>query len=36
LATAQLVELPRCGHMPMLERRHEFSRLIDEFSDKLG
>ncbi|MHB8594233.1 MAG: alpha/beta hydrolase, partial [Acidimicrobiales bacterium] len=33
---AQLVELARCGHMPMLERRHEFSRLLDEFSAKLG
>lgn len=36
LPDAQLVELPRCGHMPMLERRHEFARLIDEFSAKLG
>ena len=33
-AQAQLVELPRCGHMPMLERRHEFSRLVDEFTAK--
>ena len=33
---AQLVELPRCGHMPMLERRHEFSRLIDEFTAKIS
>jgi pimeloyl-ACP methyl ester carboxylesterase len=35
LPAAELVELPRCGHMPMLERRHEFSRLLDEFSRKL-
>jgi pimeloyl-ACP methyl ester carboxylesterase len=31
---AELVELPRCGHMPMLERRREFSRLLDEFAAK--
>jgi pimeloyl-ACP methyl ester carboxylesterase len=36
LAHAQLVELPRCGHMPMLERRREFARLLDEFAAKLG
>jgi pimeloyl-ACP methyl ester carboxylesterase len=36
VAQAQLVELPRCGHMPMLERRHEFSRLLDEFCAKVG
>ena len=36
LAQAQLVELPRCGHMPMLERRREFSRLLDEFASKVG
>jgi pimeloyl-ACP methyl ester carboxylesterase len=30
------VELPRCGHMPMLERRHEFARLIEEFAVKIG
>ncbi|HXW35658.1 MAG TPA: alpha/beta hydrolase, partial [Acidimicrobiales bacterium] len=36
LPVAELVELPRCGHMPMLERRHEFSRLLAEFSDKVG
>jgi pimeloyl-ACP methyl ester carboxylesterase len=35
LPEAQLVELPRCGHVPMLERRHEFSRLIDEFAAKI-
>ena len=34
--TPQLVELPRCGHMPMLERRHEFARLLDEFAAKIG
>ena len=34
LPDAQLVELPRSGHMPMLERRHEFARLIDEFAAK--
>ncbi len=36
LPEAQLVELPRCGHMPMLERRHEFSRLLDEFTAKIS
>jgi pimeloyl-ACP methyl ester carboxylesterase len=36
LGRAELVELPRCGHQPMLERPREFSRLLDEFSDKLG
>jgi len=36
LPQAQLVELPRCGHTPMLERRHEFSRLLDEFAAKLA
>jgi non-heme chloroperoxidase len=35
LERAELVELPRCGHEPMLERPNEFSRLLDEFSDKL-
>jgi non-heme chloroperoxidase len=36
LPHAELIELPRCGHQPMLERRNEFSRIIDEFSAKLG
>jgi non-heme chloroperoxidase len=36
LPDAALVELPRCGHMPMLERRHEFSRLVDEFTAKIS
>jgi pimeloyl-ACP methyl ester carboxylesterase len=36
LPRSQLVELPRCGHMPMLERRREFARLIDEFAAKIG
>ena len=36
LPRAELVELPRCGHMPMLERRREFSRLVEEFSAKTG
>lgn len=36
LPRAELVELPRCGHMPMLERRHEFSRLLEEFCAKLA
>ena len=36
LPRAELVELPRCGHQPMLERRNEFNRLLDEFSAKLG
>ncbi|HXX90022.1 MAG TPA: alpha/beta hydrolase [Acidimicrobiales bacterium] len=35
LANAELVELARCGHQPMLERPHEFSRLLDEFSAKV-
>jgi pimeloyl-ACP methyl ester carboxylesterase len=35
LPRAELVELPRCGHMPMLERRREFGRLVDEFSAKV-
>lgn len=35
IAEAQVVELPRCGHMPMLERRNEFSRLLDEFCAKV-
>jgi pimeloyl-ACP methyl ester carboxylesterase len=36
LAHSELVELPRCGHMPMIERRHEFARLIEEFADKIA
>ena len=36
LPRAELVELPRCGHMPMLERRHEFSRLLEEFCAKVA
>ena len=36
LPQSQLVELPRCGHFPMLERRHEYSRLLDEFAAKVG
>ena len=36
LAHSELVELPRCGHMPMVERRHEFARLIEEFAAKLA
>ncbi|HUY64324.1 MAG TPA: alpha/beta hydrolase [Acidimicrobiales bacterium] len=36
LPQAQLVELPRCGHMPMLERPREFSHLLAEFSAKLA
>jgi pimeloyl-ACP methyl ester carboxylesterase len=35
LPHSQLVELPRCGHMPMLERRREFARLIEEFAAKV-
>jgi len=34
LPHAQLVELARCGHMPMIERPHEYSHMLDEFSDK--
>jgi pimeloyl-ACP methyl ester carboxylesterase len=34
LPHAQLVELARCGHMPMIERPHEFSHLLEEFADK--
>lgn len=36
LPRAEVVELPRCGHMPMLERRREFGRLIEEFAAKVG
>lgn len=36
LPHAQMVELPRCGHVPMLERRREFSHLLEEFVAKLG
>jgi non-heme chloroperoxidase len=36
LAHSELVELPRCGHMPMIERRREFTRLIEEFAAKIG
>lgn len=34
LGRSQLVELPRCGHMPMIERPHEFSHLLEEFAAK--
>ncbi|HTZ07618.1 MAG TPA: alpha/beta fold hydrolase, partial [Acidimicrobiales bacterium] len=33
---SRLAELARCGHMPMLERRHEFARLLEEFAAKIG
>ena len=36
LPHSELVELPRCGHMPMIERRHEFARLVEEFAAKIG
>ncbi|MGH9027999.1 MAG: alpha/beta fold hydrolase, partial [Acidimicrobiales bacterium] len=36
LPRAELVELARCGHMPMIERPHEFSHLLEEFSAKTG
>ncbi len=36
LPQSELVELPRCGHMPMIERQHEFARLIEEFAAKIG
>lgn len=36
LPHSELVELPRCGHMPMIERRREFARLIEEFAVKIG
>ena len=36
LPRAEVVELPRCGHTPMLERRREFSRLLEEFCAKVG
>jgi non-heme chloroperoxidase len=35
LPHSELVELPRCGHMPMIERRFEFARLIEEFAAKI-
>jgi pimeloyl-ACP methyl ester carboxylesterase len=34
LPHAQLVEFARCGHMPMIERPHEFSHMLDEFYAK--
>jgi len=34
LPNSQMVELPRCGHMPMMERPHEFSHLLEEFAAK--
>jgi len=36
LPRAELIERPRCGHLPMLERRNEFSHLLDEFAAKIG
>lgn len=36
LPDARLVELARCGHMPMLERRREFDRLLDEHARKVS
>jgi len=36
LPHSELVELPRCGHMPMLERRREFARMIEEFAAKIS
>ncbi len=36
LPRSELVELPRCGHMPMIERRREFTRLVEEFAAKIG
>jgi len=32
LRNAELVELPRAGHMPMLERPHELTRLLRELA----
>ncbi|MDA8070798.1 MAG: alpha/beta fold hydrolase [Actinomycetota bacterium] len=36
LPRAELVELPRAGHMPMLERPHELARLLDELAGKVA
>jgi non-heme chloroperoxidase len=36
LPNARLVELARCGHMPMLERRREFDRLLEEHARKVS
>jgi len=36
LSHSQLVELPRCGHLPMIERRREFARVLEEFAAKIG
>ncbi|MFZ0665374.1 MAG: alpha/beta hydrolase [Acidimicrobiales bacterium] len=36
LPEARLVELARCGHMPMLERRREFDRLLEEHALKVS
>lgn len=35
LPRAELVELPRAGHMPMLERPRELARLLDELAGKV-
>jgi pimeloyl-ACP methyl ester carboxylesterase len=36
LPDARLVELARCGHMPMLERPREFDRLLEEQARKVS
>jgi pimeloyl-ACP methyl ester carboxylesterase len=36
LPNSRLVELARCGHMPMLERRREFDRLLEEHARKVS
>lgn len=36
LPDSRLVELARCGHMPMLERRREFDRLLEEHARKVS
>jgi pimeloyl-ACP methyl ester carboxylesterase len=36
LPEARLVELARCGHMPMLERPKEFDRLLEEHARKVS
>jgi pimeloyl-ACP methyl ester carboxylesterase len=36
LPNGRLVELARCGHMPMIERPNEFDRLLEEHARKVS
>lgn len=35
LPDAELHFIPRCGHAPMLERPHEFNRIVERFIDRV-